>query len=699
MRLSVAILVLVACVFSSAAAEDAFTAYRGFEFRNELRADTPRRDLDTIDWNRAEIDQVIRTLEWLYRDYPNFVAQVTKYGPVPLYKTNKRQLDYINQPAYAGPVYVAFFEFHDALFLEGAIIHELTHIADSFRQFANSPGWLEVIEPRTEKIIAWRAENKVAKTFAGWGRPTAEERALLRSVGLPSFYSASAPAEALADAVEYTLMSRRHDSYDYRPPPDIAAYLQRTVLADETIAYPAGEHLIRANMLNKEGKLREALAEYRLALEADPDSITARTSVLGLTYFLRIGDDPVNTYLAAIRELIARISPADKTTRLHYYGIAANALKVSGAEPEVLLELCQTVNREYPVTSRGPREYKAYHICGDAYRLAGDLKRALAEYEAAIALVPFKRYELTSRIGGLKMALAGTEGDKWKAHDQAMLSQWTALADKGQVVAMLTLGKMLYWGTQTQQDIPTAVRWLNEAHENGGKEASYFLAEIYRDETSDYFNDGLALHWAEAAANTGGANGKYVLGSILAKDGRFDEAVPLLRQAEAEGHPRATYELGLVYSSPDFPNASRSEAIGLFKKAAESGLVAASYALGEYYLHEHSPKDAMQALGWFKKAADKGHVLARYEIGRMAGDKSYSGFAVENPAVAYQYLYLSLNNLKPHLFADLPADKAEEAEKLLATLSEKLGGDAAALQAKMEKYVADAMALPPWKRR
>ena len=113
------------------------------------------------------------------------------------------------------------------------------------------------------------------------------------------------------------------------------------------------------------------------------------------------------------------------------------ALRRAG-DKDGVVELLETVNREYPPESRGPREYRAFITCADAHSYLGDPEKALNLYERAVELVPFKLYEMTSKIGGIRMALAKTPEEKWAAHDKTILQMWQPLAEKGQPVAMLT---------------------------------------------------------------------------------------------------------------------------------------------------------------------------------------------------------------------------------------------------------------------
>jgi hypothetical protein len=670
--------------------------YRDFEFRDTIRPDTLRK-LDLLPWKENEKATVREVLKTLYDEYPGLVTQIVKYGSIPLYRVNTRQLDHIDQLAYAGPIYVGFFHVDNSLFFKFAVIHELVHIADTHRQYANSVEWRALIEPRIMKILRWRDTSNLSKPLSGWGPVGSQEQAILDEAGLPSFYSASSPAEALAEVIGQTIMSQLHPEYSFQPADELSAYLEKTLLAESEIAYPAGLALQRARALGHQGKFAEAHAAYKKAAIADPNNYWASFGMTSTTYALSPDAEGRRLLLEGIEKAIELVSPTDIRVSLYFYERAAAQMFLNGST-DAMMGICERVNNDYPPHTRSGSGYGAFIICGDAYAANDQPERALEEYEKAVALVPFKRYELSRTIGNLKMALASNESEALKAHDDVMTAQWIALAEKGRPDSMLRLGKMYYWGVQTPRNYAKAVAWLTSAYEADLLDASYFLAEIYGNERGDYYDPGLAHHWAVLSAGSGDIKGRVALGALRIEDGDFDEAKTLLIAAAAEDNARAYYQLGNLFMSEDFADANTAEAINWYEKAAEKDMTDAQYALGMYYLFQAVPKVPGQALHWFALAEAEGHLLSRYEMGMMAGDKSYSGLPKEAPGAAYRWLYLSLNNTQPETQADLPAHKAAKAEELLDRLAPNLGVDAAALKMALDADIEKERAKRPWQR-
>lgn len=681
-------------VAPSSAADDVYP-YHDFDFRNSLLPDSPKT-LVLLPWQDNDRARVERILQSLYENYPGFVKQVAKYGHVPLYRVSTQQLDYINQPAYAGPIYVGFFETSDSLFMDEAVIHELTHIADTARQFANSQEWRALIEPHIARIIEWRKKNNISKSFTNWGHISNEDRVILNEAGLPRFYAASSAAEALADIVSYTIMSHLHTEYNYQPPADIAAYLDRTLFSKEVMPYPAGAEWVRGMALERQHKQAEARAAFERALADDPDFYRAKYDVALIDYWRSMNSEGRAKYVRSLQEIISVIPTAEVKEKLAFYREASTQLFLEGAG-DALKDMCERVDRDYPPGERSAREYLAYEICGDAYYVNGELEKALAEYDRAIELVPFKRYEMTSRIGSIKMKLAANENDAWKAHDEAMTAQFKALAEKGQPDAMLMLGKMYFWGAQLPKDDMKAINWLTKAYNLDVADAAYYLAELYNNRRSDFYDADRTRYWAQVAVDRGDKDGPYILGLLKLEDGAYDEAKSLLVRAVETTGPRAAYQLGNLYTAASYREASRAEAEKWFLKAGV--LVDAQYALGRFYLDDAPEKDPTKALNWFAKAATQGHPLSQFEIGRMASDAAYSGLPKEDLNAAYRWFYLSLHNTNPVKFTDLPAPEKEFAEQEIRRIEPLLGDAASAIKETLDAAIKKERAKRPWQDR
>ena len=654
-----------------------------FEFRNSPSINATQR-LDLLPWSTADKSEVTQAISWLAKEQPGFIKQGTKYGPVPLYRVAKRQLNRIDQPAYAAPIFVAFVDVPKRA-IRAAVIHELVHIADSFRQFSYSPEWIALIAPRMMQVAKWRKDKGIKKSFSGWGAVSPSERKILIEAELPGFYAASSPVEALAEIVRISIMKHSGIQHQYTVPDDIAAYLKRTIFADKVISYAAGEQHFQGMVLQYKGDLTGALATFELAAQADPTNFKFAHSLHLLQYSWgeERTDKSLKNFIKDLQNIIGLVPAVDLGTKSFLY-MQASELFLKDGDIDAMLDLCAKVNIEFPEKFRGPREYYAYKICGNAYKAAGKLEIALEQYEKAVELVPFKFYEFANRIGSIKLALASSAIKTVQIYDEIVLRQWVSLAKKGQPVAMLVLGKMYYWGTQTQKNYFLALKWLNNAQRSGQHQASYFLAELYRDRSEEFFDLSRARYWATEAAASGSMNGQYILGIIKMEDAEFVEAKLWLRRAANQNHSRAAYELGNLLTAREASGSIPLEALKWYEKAAKSNLHDAQYVLGRYYL---SLKEPRLALGWFNKAARSGHVLSQFEFGMMASDRSYSGMSHDDPKVGYAWLYRSLHNTKKNKQPDLPLAKAQLASQKLQRLTNILGKEALILEKKLDEFI------------
>jgi localization factor PodJL len=88
-----------------------------------------------------------------------------------------------------------------------------------------------------------------------------------------------------------------------------------------------------------------------------------------------------------------------------------------------------------------------------------------------------------------------------------------------------------------------------------------------------------------------------------------------LRQAAAEGDPRAQYVIALRYAEGQGTPQNLVEAARWFERAASAGLAPAQYRLGTMYERGQGvSKDLGRARSWYQAAAEKGNVKAMHNL-------------------------------------------------------------------------------------
>jgi TPR repeat protein len=83
-----------------------------------------------------------------------------------------------------------------------------------------------------------------------------------------------------------------------------------------------------------------------------------------------------------------------------------------------------------------------------------------------------------------------------------------------------------------------------------------------------------------------------------------------------QGHPKAQFNLGLMYYSGQGVPQNNAEALKWFHKAAEQEHAGAQYNLGlMYYSGQGVDQDYAEAVKWFRRAAEQGDATAQYDLG------------------------------------------------------------------------------------
>ena len=149
------------------------------------------------------------------------------------------------------------------------------------------------------------------------------------------------------------------------------------------------------------------------------------------------------------------------------------------------------------------------------------------------------------------------------------------------------------------------VKLLREAAERGDVGAQYDLAVLYSNDSSTYTE---AVKWFREAARQGHTDAQYNVGFAyengLGVEPNLDEAIRWYKLAAEQNNALAINTLGAIYSD-DYHD--YSEAIKLFRKAADLGCSSAQINMGVCYEKGLGVEiDHLQASEWYDMAADQG---------------------------------------------------------------------------------------------
>ncbi|HEV7515329.1 MAG TPA: tetratricopeptide repeat protein [Thermoanaerobaculia bacterium] len=259
------------------------------------------------------------------------------------------------------------------------------------RALERAPGDLAALVDRGEvRLLAGRtaaAEADLKQALAAEPTLTAA-RALLGQAALAGhryeeavqLFTAALAEVPAADRLHYPLALAYRGLGDGAKAADHLARAGKTgvrpadPLRDEIEGLRTGErvHLARGKAAVQAGRPAEAVAEFRRALAARPESVAAR---INLASVLASQGDRTGA-LALLREAV-RADPANPTARYDLGLLLAAGGEAAAAREQLAAAVAAQ-----------PEDAEAHRALAQVLRDGGDLPGALAEYDRAVALAP-----------------------------------------------------------------------------------------------------------------------------------------------------------------------------------------------------------------------------------------------------------------------------------------------------------------------
>jgi serine/threonine protein kinase/tetratricopeptide (TPR) repeat protein len=278
-------------------------------------------------------------------------------------------------------------------------------------------------------------------------------------------------------------------------------------LEAEAQANRARTHAIRGEVLFEKGRLKEAAAEYRRAIELKPDDAEFHRQLGELLY----SDDRYDEAIAVLREA-ARLNPA--------YAVVHNSLGDAYYQ-KGLLDPAIAAYRE---AARLEPDYAEAHFnLGFCLKRQRRLEEAIAEYRQAVRLKPKE---------GLYHNNLGAALEAGGRPEEALAEYWEAVRlDPDDATYHKNLAALLHLEGQVVQSLGE----FREAVRLKPREAMYHV------------NLGVALHdlarWGEAEAEyreairlkPDYANAHWYLGLALLRQGALAEALKVLHRGHQLG--------------------------------------------------------------------------------------------------------------------------------------------------------------------
>lgn len=310
------------------------------------------------------------------------------------------------------------------------------------------------------------------------------------------------------------------------------------------------------------------------------------------------------------------------------------------------------------VISQEPRK-EEYQSPVESTELQSKSEPHIATYQRRDA-IDFNSY-------AFKLYQAAKELLNWDAEEydpDGAVTLLTAAAEEGLSIAQYRLGKLFLLGTDVEQSIEDAVFWLGKAAEQENEWAQYLLGKTLLRGELVAQDSVRAMELLETSYRQGNRYAAYTLGKAYLDGCLLPQDIPaalerLFFSAQKEFAP-AQYQYGkLLYRGELLPqdinaallyleaavqrnnpyaaalaakiyltdeaHKSTTDAIRLFKLAAENGSDYAEYMLGKVYLFGHEvERDLRLALYWLEASAGHGNqyaaqLLHSYHTGRIWG--------------------------------------------------------------------------------
>jgi TPR repeat protein len=179
------------------------------------------------------------------------------------------------------------------------------------------------------------------------------------------------------------------------------------------------------------------------------------------------------------------------------------------------------------------------------------------------------------------------------------------LAEKGEPLAQLIVGRLYKIGYGAAHDCGNAVKWFTRAAEQGNTEAQFELGNFYHQGQCVAKNDRAAIGWFGRSGEKGDPQGLTTIGEIYLGNG----------------------DIPLDYA----------KAIGWFLRAAKLADSKALYNLGVLYaLGQGVPKDNLEAYKWFELSAGFTYPVEDRDKAMRARDAIREGMTPAQVAEAEQ---------------------------------------------------------------
>ncbi len=379
----------------------------------------------------------------------------------------------------------------------------------------------------------------------------------------------------------------------------------------------------------------QAVEEYKLALDADPNSVLLQDGLADL--YFRIGR--IKDAVSAAQEQVKK-NPDDVDAHTLLGQVYLRTLgDMQGAQAGEMLQLAIT---EYETIARlKPNDLETKLLLGQLYALNNDHAKAEAQFKAA------QKIDASSEEVVLRMAtLYSEEGDAQRAADTLA----AVPVDDRTARIEFALGESYDQLKKPKEAAAAYRRSLDIEPDNSDVERSLASALL----ADDQLDEALKVLNALIAADPTDAQTEIRISEVQRREGHYDDALATLEKAKSQVQEGSTEELELNYNE-----ALIYDALGKYDQATSvlTGLLdSSSHADGKYSEQEKQNRAIfLDRLGIIDREENKtAEAVAAYkQIAGFGGDYADRGY--DGEVEAYR---------DAHQWKDATAVAAEAAKAL-----------------------------------
>lgn len=211
------------------------------------------------------------------------------------------------------------------------------------------------------------------------------------------------------------------------------------------------------------------------------------------------------------------------------------------------------------------------------------------------------------------------------------------------------------------QQYPTALAELTYLQEEGDPAACYYLGLMYLNGQGVSLDPERAMALFQAAEKAYYYPAATQIAHIYLDAASISQALPYLKKAALTGDAEAAYQLGQIYSEPQYGLTDLNQAYGYYLISALGGHMKGQYQLAKMYVVGRGvPQDYRSAFVWLGRSAKQGYVLAQIDI----ADLFQTNKQFENKGNAYAW-YAIVAAYNADEVGQKAQEKRDELEKKL----------------------------------